>query len=219
MKTAWNTTCILGLFVAVLQTGATPQNFGSNYYEFVQVAQPFEGSNNAWMTAKAAASASVYNGLSGHLATVASQAENDFLHSLVVGTYTGFNGAWLGGKSPEGWLAGPETGQGFSYGAWSGGEPNNSGYAYMNIGTSFAGIGPGRWADDSGDQGFPNPYNDPVIGYFIEYEGQPTPPSLMVRREGAGIILSWPNTGNYTLQQNTNLALTTNWTAGVIFFL
>jgi hypothetical protein len=76
----------------------------------------------------------------------------------------------LGGKAPEGWLDGPEAGQAFSYTNWGGVEPNNSGYLYMNIGTSFAGIGPGQWADDV-PPGIPNPSTDPVIGYFVEYEG------------------------------------------------
>ena len=36
-------------------------------------------------------------------------------------------------------------------------------------------------------------------------------PSLSVAHSGNGVIVSWPNTGNYTLQQNSNVA-TTNWT-------
>ncbi len=99
---------------------AAPLVFGSNHYLFVPVPQPFTGNNNSWDTAKAAAAASVFNSVNGHLATVTSQAENDFLFSLVAGTFSGFNGAWLGGKSPEGWLTGPETGQSFTYTSWGG---------------------------------------------------------------------------------------------------
>jgi hypothetical protein len=36
-------------------------------------------------------------------------------------------------------------------------------------------------------------------------------PSLSIARSGNSVIVSWPNTGTYTLQQNSNLA-TTNWT-------
>ena len=180
--------CMVGLHAAsALRADATPLLFGSNYYEFVQVPQPFTGSNNAWATADAAAAASVFNSLSGHLATVTSQADNDFLFGLVSGNFSGFAGAWLGGKAPDGWLVGPETGQGFSYTNWGGIEPNNAGYAYMNIGTLFEGIGPGKWVDDSGVQGVPDPNSDPVIGYFVEYEGTaavPEPSSWMLLASG-----------------------------------
>ena len=163
--------CVVALVVVLgPSTLATARPVGGNYYEFVQVSDPFSGENNSWFAAKAAAEARTYNGVNGHLATVTSQAENDFLFSLVSGSFSGFQGAWLGGKAPEGWLVGPENGMAFSYTRWGGAEPNNMGYAYMNIGTTFAGIGPGFWADDSGVQGVPDPTLDPVIGYFVEYE-------------------------------------------------
>jgi hypothetical protein len=152
-----------------------------HYYEFVEVPDPFAPPNNSWATASAAASARTYNGLTGHLATITSQAENDFLLSLVSGSFSGFVGAWLGGKSPEGWLAGAENGQAFAYTYWNdstvgGAEPNNGGYAYMMIGTegyyNYSHMLPGRWIDDSNvaGQGGPDPSQDPVIGYFVEYE-------------------------------------------------
>jgi hypothetical protein len=186
--------CVAGLHAAsALRAAATPVAFGANFYDFIQVPDPFTGNNNAWATASAAAAASVFNGVSGHLATITSQAENDFLFGLVSGSFSGFKGAWLGGKAPEGWLVGPETGQGFSYTNWGGIEPNNNGFAYMNIGTLFAGIGPGKWADDSGVQGVPDPNNDPVIGYFVEYEGAaavPDPSSWLLLASGlAGLAV------------------------------
>ena len=166
--------CLLGLFVFFSASNGTASTiggaYGANYYEFVTADNPYIGDKNSWWTAGAAAINNTHNGVHGHLATITSQEENDFLFSLVPsGAYTGFAGAWLGGKYPEGWLAGPESGQAFTYSNFGGSEPNNSGYAYMNIGTLYAGIYPGEWADDSGDQGFPSS-SDPVIGYFIEYE-------------------------------------------------
>lgn len=92
----------------------------------------FTGNNNSWAKDSANAVASLYDGMSGHLATVTSQGENDFLFSLVSGSFSGFKSAGLGGKAPEGWLEGPEVGQNFIYTNWGGGEPNNSGYAYIN---------------------------------------------------------------------------------------
>ena len=105
-----------------------------HYYEFIQVPNPFSGTNNAWATAEAAADASVFDG-SRHLATVTSQAENTFILSLTGSSFSQFTGAWLGGKSPEGWLDGPEVGQLFTYTNWGGVEPNNSGQVYINLST------------------------------------------------------------------------------------
>jgi len=57
----------------------------------------------------------------------------------------------------------------------------------MNIGTSFADISPGKWADDSETQGVPDG-NDPVVGYFVEYEGTAIPIPSAVWLLGSGLI-------------------------------
>ena len=155
------------LFLCSVAT-AVPTQFGSSFYDLIFVDDPFTGNNNAWETARAAAAASSFNAQAGYLATVTSQAENDFIFGLA-GGFRSFTGAWLGGKSPEGWQVGPETGQAFTFTNFGGIEPNNNGYVYMNIGTEIGGITPGKWADDSGVQGVPDPTLDPVIGYFVEY--------------------------------------------------
>ena len=36
-------------------------------------------------------------------------------------------------------------------------------------------------------------------------------PSLTITHDGNSVIISWPNTGNYTLQQNSNLAVSSGW--------
>jgi hypothetical protein len=204
-----NVVLLAGTFLAFLtceQAHAGPvlwssANGGDNhYYEFVEVSDPFTGNNNSWQAAMAAADASVFNGLSGHLATIGSQAENAFLLSIVPNAITSsgsFEGAWIGGKAPEGWLDGPQVGQAFTYTNWGGVEPNNAGYAYMNVGAEFHGVAPGQWADDSGVQGVPDPNNDPVIGYFVEYEApvaSPEPSSaILLALGGAGMACcrSW----------------------------
>jgi hypothetical protein len=38
-------------------------------------------------------------------------------------------------------------------------------------------------------------------------------PNLSVTRSGNSVIVSWPNIGAYSLQQNSNLANTNTWTA------
>lgn len=172
-----------------------PSASGGNdhYYEFIQVPNPFSGNNNAWSTAKAAADASVFNNVHGYLATITSQGENDFVFGLVAGLFTTSSGAWLGGKHPEGWLDGPETGQAFTFTNWGGGEPNNIGQVYMNVGPVFAGVSPGRWLDDSGPggpgDGLPDPNLDPVIGYFVEYPSVvPEPSSWFLVTSGLAMM-------------------------------
>lgn len=133
--------------------------------------------SNDWFSDQTAANSSTYLDLSGHLVTITSADENDFLATnFATGGSSPF-GAWIGGKAPEGWLDGPENGQLFGYTNWGGIEPNNAGYAYMNLGAAFAGISTGKWADDDCVQGFPNGgCYDPVIGYLVEYEGGPVVP-------------------------------------------
>jgi hypothetical protein len=36
-------------------------------------------------------------------------------------------------------------------------------------------------------------------------------PNLSIAHSGNSVIVSWPNTGNYTLQQNSNLAASAGW--------
>ena len=37
-------------------------------------------------------------------------------------------------------------------------------------------------------------------------------PNLTITHSGNSVIVSWPNTGSYTLQQNSNLAASAGWT-------
>lgn len=164
------TLLILTSFLMTFFSNAAPILFEENYYEFVEVSSPFIGENNSWQAANIFASSKVFNNVIGNLAVVNSQDENNFLLSLVQGQFSGFTGAWLGGRAPEGWLTGNEAGQNFGFTNFGGSEPNNAGYIYMNIGTTHAGINSGQWADDSGVQGIPSTA-DPVIGYFVEYQG------------------------------------------------
>jgi hypothetical protein len=89
-----------------------------------------------WNTARQNALASTYDGMTGYLTTVTSQAESDFLFSMLNGTY-----AWNGGNdiAQEGtwvWADGPEanvqfwsgnqSGTALGFSAWYTNEPNNS---------------------------------------------------------------------------------------------
>jgi chitinase len=92
-----------------------------HYYEM------FASSTN-WEGDKTAAESRSFGGVNGHLATIASQAEQTFLTNIVS---TSGNGAWVGGYQPAGspepagnfqWI----TGEPFTYTNWRQGEPNNA---------------------------------------------------------------------------------------------
>ncbi len=99
----------------------------NSFYQYVNT-------GTTWTAANAAAQSVTLNGVEGHLATVTSQAENDFIQSLLD---TG-SSAWLSGSDDGGglvwtWGGGLEAGLQFSdgnvavnnmYENWSGGEPN-----------------------------------------------------------------------------------------------
>jgi hypothetical protein len=152
-------TLISASLAAAGRAEAAPIQFGSNYYDFVQVVFDFSTQAafdaNTFALASAAAAASTLGDATGHIATVSSAAENAFLLGLTTSYgFTGFKGSWL---VPDG------------YTNWAGVEPNNGGaFAYMSIGTTL--YTAGSWADDSGTLGTPDPSLDPVIGYFVEWD-------------------------------------------------
>lgn len=140
------------LGISASLTGAAYFAGTGSYYEFV-------ATTVNWSTAKSGAAAATFNGMQGHLATVTSLAENQFITSKV-GTAT----AWLAGTDSvvEGtwkWDAGPEEGDTFWTGTGSSGfnhnttspftywgsfEPNNSGNEDC---LEIVSGGTGRWND------------------------------------------------------------------------
>ena len=193
------------------QAWASPIQFGSNYYDFVAT----NGIN--WADANTAASASIFGGVNGHLATITSAAENNFIATGVADFSAYINLlaiAWLGAtvdsSGVASWVVGPEAGQQFSQGQtplnsmytnWGGIEPNNPPSAMdMQIGTlNWFGITQGKWgdaqnglADISGCSGGPG-FCDPIVGYFVEYEATPLPAALPLFVTGLGALglLGW----------------------------
>jgi hypothetical protein len=66
-------------------SNASLLQFGSNYYECVSVPGSYNAGHNTWAAANSAATSRQYNGVFGHLVTITSQAEQDFVYSLVNG--------------------------------------------------------------------------------------------------------------------------------------
>ena len=132
----------------------------NNLYKFVSAPQ------TTWHSAQAAALAA-----GGYLATITSDAENEFIFDLV-----GSNIAWLGGSdaAAEGtwtWV----TGETFEFARWAGGEPNDNGDFLLGLLTGEWGEdylvtwGNGTWND------LDNSLSDrrSVHGYVIERNGTP----------------------------------------------
>lgn len=118
----------------------------------------------------------------GYLATITSQAENNFVTSLLPLNY--FN--WIGGTQPDGitWEWG--TGEAWSYTNWSPGNPNYPGFEkYLQI-YGHQAESPGTWNnatnDSSGGGG--------LFGYVVEYS---TPVSTVPPHFTQGSGAAWAN--------------------------
>ncbi len=128
-----------------------------HYYEAVQ-------GSISWVGAKTAAEVRTFQGMSGHLATVRDDAEDNWIYYALKGSALGdyWIGLWqdpndIGFSEPSGgwkWV----TGEPLLYSHWHSGEPNDAG------GTEeYAGYWSGySWNDYSNDGA--------VSGYVVEYE-------------------------------------------------
>ena len=118
-----------------------------------------------WPDAKAAADARVHRGMYGHLATITSESENNFIVEDVMGKVTS---AWIGGFQPDGspepdggwrWV----TGEPFDYTHWGPGQPDQNGGEDENA-IELKGLDsafPYEWHDQAGDTDF--------FPYVVEY--------------------------------------------------
>jgi hypothetical protein len=135
-----------------------------------------------WTSARDSAANITYMGSQGHLATISSAEENNFIYSLVYSrfftNYPGITGkgdwVWLGGYQPDGSLepAGSwtwVTGESFDYTNWDSGQPSDSqgGGLAQNFLLMWHG---GSWNDAAG------PFNgNDVSGFIVEFEPVPEP--------------------------------------------
>ena len=183
-----------GILSLATTAEAVPIQYGSSYYEYVTHEAV------SWNDASTAASASTFMGVNGHLATVTSAAENDFLLGLAP-TPAFAEAVWLGGAVDAGgtarWAVGPETGQLFTFNNFGGVEPDDGpSNVYMNIGPTIAGIVTGQWGDaTAGLSGGSSGGGSSSIGYFVEYQVGTVPlpaalPLMLTGLAGFG-FLGW----------------------------
>ena len=152
----------------------TGSGANGHYYDLVL-------GSKTWTASRDAAAASSFLGSSGHLVTITSAAENEFVRSTFDASSGGF--VWIGASDAavEGqwrWMVGPEAGtqfwQGNASGAatapyfyanWGPIEPNNASdedVAALNLGaTSGGGTLNGQWGDTDITTNFG--------GYIVEY--------------------------------------------------
>ena len=190
--------CILLCSAAHAQVVTFPEN--GHRYEFV----PFDGTALTWQEARDAAAMRQLDGQNGYLATLTSQAENDFVTNAL--DQTGIQDdslTWIGGfkqnaaVDPEGdwfWETGPEAGTQFGEGAngtatppfnytnWAllTSEPNGAIAGENALAIDLTGvIELGGWADA------PDDFVSFFSGYIVEYpralpESQPVPVNSLV---------------------------------------
>lgn len=145
-------------------------------------------STYSWTQARQAADSMTYNGLQGYLATVTSQAENDFLGAnfashlfdngpLNIGVGpTNSTYAWIGLFAPTPtsdfqWV----TGEPVSYTNWAPSEPNSFGtpfWQFTHYWTRDFGNGPTWTWNNEQNQGFElSQQNNDRTGFIVEFGG------------------------------------------------
>jgi hypothetical protein len=178
-----SSTCYANLRRVTFVAGTVYYNpLTEHYYEYV-------AGSTTWTNAYTVSSAKSYFGRAGYLATILSEAENNFIWKLMS------SDAWFGASDDYGyintakgstvyasqsaaegkwhWVTGPEKGQNFSngntpsttlvsgmYHKWAGGEPNGTSEAFGQ----FYSSNNGQWNDLA---------NSTLGGYICEYGDMP----------------------------------------------
>jgi hypothetical protein len=165
--------------LATLTAAADPVLFDGRYFEVVIA------SRISWPDAKAAAEGRSYNGVEGHLVTIGSRAEDEFVDTLRR-QVAGESGSefWVGGYQTSCATAAPEPACGWlwingepisptntasPYTNWQSGQPNN---ATPSAKEDFLAIGAGSqpgWNDEGS--------TTPIAGYVVEYGDSVTVPA------------------------------------------
>lgn len=140
-------------------------NVNGHYYEVIDYKDALN-----WDEANRDAQTREYNGLRGHLVTLTSAEENDFVWQLLTGMVAqDYEYYWLGGYQTDAavepygdwsWV----TTEAWSYESWHAGEPNNDspldlGQNWLHYWDSNA---VGEWDDTD--------FNAFMVGYVVEYD-------------------------------------------------
>lgn len=173
-----------GAFAAPVQWAAADGG-NDHWYEIVRdTTIPYI----TWTEARHAAEAATFNGMRGHLATLTSQAENDFVGNAgFLGDSYGLyqDNVWIGGyqydnhDEPAGhwaWV----TGEAWNWTHWYTGEPN--GGDYLRLGAGWFGD-LGYWFDQPNT---PSTGGNGVAAYIIEYQAVPVPAAVWML--GSGLL-------------------------------
>jgi len=185
----------------------------------------------AWTTAYDAAANRTWMGSQGHLATITSAAENEFLKSLpwsdLSAQFPSSHGAFIGGT-----LAGDSwqwvTGEAWNYTHWYTGQPNGGNatprlHYYNQWDAATYPDRFGTWNDMSSDN--PIGPNTGSLGYIVEYE--PTaPPQNKTHVLSIGVQGDWLSGGTManrvasafgqigSVQRGSNVSRSLTWSGG-----
>ena len=168
-----------GSIVALSAAQAAPTVWADNGHAYEFISGPVD-----YATASATAAASTYMGSTGHIVTITSAEELDFVNNTIVGSAIRF---WLGMSDTETegtfrWIQGPEAGLEVDsiFEAWAPGEPND-----FSIGEDFAigwWNGSGQWNDIRGTSSY---------AYVVEYsnisQAVPVPGAAIFMASGFGL--------------------------------
>lgn len=143
-----------------------------HYYEAVA----FSTSYLSWWESKAEAEGMSYLGAAGHLATISSAAENEWVWINLGEPHTYYLGGYQldGSNEPDGgwvWV----TSEDWIYSNWAPGEPNNSSSGPSGSEECLQFIGPSSVPGQWNDADFENLEYGGAGGYILEYEYGPIP--------------------------------------------
>ena len=167
-----------------LAASAAALVFDGHTYEYV------DAPGITWFDAQGQASSLAIGDVSGHLVTITSEAENDFVTSLLpfltdVGAYLGGVRTGGGPVLTEGWTW--ITGEEWSYTNWAPFEPNDENgemYLVMWLGSDIYSQRPrGGWNDGHSDGG------SFISGYVIEWDVPETSVSIFVALAAGALLL------------------------------